>query len=135
VQLGVADMYNQLSSSPPIGDGPMDLWTYAVDPSVKVVRCLLEGMASEIAVDAHPIEPGLLFRHLTAVFVVVILALVVAIVWKRGGIAWLLQHSPQAATAVVGFAWWLWLWPSFLGLIILLVGIFSTARRLWLPNR
>ena len=129
-KLDVSQTYQQLSAAAPASDGPSALWMHTIDALATPTRCAIDGGDGSIAIQYHLAEGDGLLRRLAAAAAAAILALAAAIGWKRGIAPRLVQRWPQAAVSAVGIVWWLWLWPSFLGLLILLAGLLTAARRL-----
>ncbi|MEN6457671.1 MAG: hypothetical protein ABFC63_01970 [Thermoguttaceae bacterium] len=80
--------------------------------------------------DADPLAPRLL-----AAGCALLLGALTILAWRRG---WLrpLTRRPWAAGLMLGVAWWLWLSPSALGLLIALVcGLVAVRRRMVQTSR
>jgi hypothetical protein len=93
-----------------------------------VVRCAFEGRADSLQLDSRPAEGSGFFVRLMAAVVLALLACAVAAGAIPGRLTAPLQRWPRAAGMVLGLLWWLWLWPSIVGLAIVLGCAIAAAR-------
>ncbi|HBO43931.1 MAG TPA: hypothetical protein DD670_08370 [Planctomycetaceae bacterium] len=73
-------------------------------------------------------------RNLPGVLLLVLFVATAHLAVRRGVHRAVLNFWPEAMVIVAGLAWWLWLSPSVLGLVVVLAGFWRTVRRLW-PKR
>ena len=61
--------------------------------------------------------------------------LLLGLAFHRGLLGELFRRWPHLICVAVGLAWWLWLWPSIFGLLIVAAGMASLLRGGWKPSR
>lgn len=103
---------------------PAGAWSYYV----------AEGGNAELALDLRPssLTPG----ESRAIGLLAIVAAAAAGIWliRRPAALDLLYRWPHLIGVVVGIAWWAWLWPSWVGLLIAAANIWLALRFAW-PGR
>ena len=128
-KLDVSQTYRQLSTAAPVGDGADALWTRAVATLARPTRLAIDGGASSITLQYCPVREAGWLRRLAAAMAAAILALATAVAWHRGLVQRLVQRWPAVVVSAVGLVWWLWLWPSLLGLLIVVGGLLAALGR------
>ena len=118
----------QQGSETPQVSSPHRLGLSGPDGSVRALRCVTEGEASTLLLDYRPTEPNSFVLRLGDVFLLGILALLVVWGMRRGDFLALVQRRPHTAGVLVGLAWWLWLWPSAFGWVVVLASVVDAIR-------
>jgi hypothetical protein len=96
------------------------LVTYAFSDGIHSLTLLCRAEGSDNVLRRLPSAAGL-----------AALVLLGALAARRKPVAAMWQQWPQAVGILVALAWWLWLWPSWLGPVILLVCLFATVNAAW----
>ena len=95
-------------------------WRQLTEKSGSVVSCAIDGPADSIAVNfaaaTSQAWPARLAEAAGFLAIMVLLALLL----RRGLIGNWFVHWPYLFGVGLGIAWWLWAWPSALGLVIVL---------------
>jgi hypothetical protein len=128
---GLTDILSRETAETPTARLPLyhqRQWPNAAAPPARYVAA---GHAPTITIDYRPVEHLGIAGRIGACLCVGI-AVFVFVAGVRCG-AWMaiLKKWPYAAGVVFGLAWWLWLWPSVLGLAMVLVCLIvcRAARR------
>jgi hypothetical protein len=89
------------------------------------------GSVSEVML-THPLGPTLdLYLRFVAAFSILAASAWLVLRGNSNLASDFLLRWPYAAAVVLGIAWWLWLSPSALGLIIAITGVIGALRDLW----
>jgi hypothetical protein len=128
-RIGAANVFDALQEQPQPVDQPGQLWQFAFGGQRPVTACVVEGAAPTVTVRyPYADNPDWLQRFgccvlLVAGWVVICRTLPAFDAPRR----W-----PQLLGVIVGLAWWLWLSPSVVGLVIvgisLLAGLHPSLR-------
>lgn len=115
--------------------GPADVWSTALGGRTPTLYCSQSGAAErlELAV-VRPAVSGVGWRLLLAPLLTAA-ALIVYLLVKRGVLGEWLLRWPHVFGVLLGLAWWLWLTPSLLGWVIVLVSVVSAWRLPWRAPR
>jgi hypothetical protein len=136
-QLGVTDLQEQAARNAQFATQAPDIADVtAVQPRL-IGRWIFPGVAEKIEIEAteesHTSHPG---RSVMAFLLLGVASLSVLAYSRREWDRWL-QPYPQLLFLLAGLAWWIWLTPSILGLVCVLVCALSlafTVRR-WARQR
>ena len=95
------------------------------------IRLAFEGSAPTLVmVGANNSLPNLLQRSMTVVAIALLFAIVfLARSWRS--VCEFVATWPHLLGVIFGIAWWLWLSPSFLGWVIVMISLVSAARPSW----
>jgi hypothetical protein len=96
------------------------LWTASLDEPRRVTVCEIPGRADSLTLRYAPVSGGGLFGRLIAAAVVAAMALLAALLRRRGVLGPWLARRPYVFGVAMGLAWWLWLWPAEVGLLLVL---------------
>jgi hypothetical protein len=102
--------------------------TGSASASQPVMRCAVEGRADSLMFDSRPVDGRGLFYRLSAAIVLGLLACLAVAGAMPGTVTAALRRWPYAAGVALGLAWWFWLSPSVLGLVIVLGCVFAAGR-------
>ncbi len=133
---GPASLGAGVAEEPPAGDsarpgqraaaeGPLgpaaSLWLASLDDPRRVTVCAVEGRADALTLRYAFFSGGGLLGRLAAAALLAALAVAAALTWRRKLLGGYLARWPYAGGVVIGLAWWLWLWPGAVGLLIAFV--------------
>jgi hypothetical protein len=107
--------------------------TFSTGPSGAGDRTyyVAEGGADHIALEIIPLVPSATRVQILALLAIA--ALLAASIWlshSPAGIEFLIRW-PHAVAIGVGIVYWAWLWPSWLGLLLAIGGLFFAVRTSW----
>jgi hypothetical protein len=114
---------------------PARLWLDRPDSPAPTLRCVVEGKTDALLLDYRSAESAALVSRLGGILLAAAGILVVVGGIRHGVLVRLLNRWPHAGGVLVGLAWWLWLWPSALGGLIVLASVASAIRSNWLRAR
>ena len=134
-RLGLLDVLGQLTTSGASSGDAAQSWSSLLDRPEGVFRWAFEGEAPVIVVAYRQVECGWLARRLGSASMLAALVLLVGLALHRGLLGELFRRWPHLICVAVGLAWWLWLWPSIFGLVIVAASIASLLRSGWKPSR
>jgi hypothetical protein len=130
-RVGLADSLTRLLREPAPIHQPADVWFRTLDRRRTVTWAVGGAGSHSITPRYQPVETdGFAPRLLAAVALG--LAALAACAAVAGGL-WLqlFQRWPHFVGIALGLAWWLWLWPSALGWVIVLAVLFTLLRPAW----
>jgi hypothetical protein len=108
---------------------PPDLWSAALARPRTRARSLFNSASATIAVRYPHADSADWWARLVVVLAAIGVVLLVKLAMRRGlPVADWLRRWPQPLGVMLGLAWWLWLSPSLLGLLLALVSLVSTWR-------
>lgn len=128
-RLGTQKILNDLSANQPSADSPGDLWQFAANEFSTPVMFSSSGFGGSLAMTPAAGHAGEFFARL---FTIAMVATVIAGLFWLGGREDILDtvaRRPEILGAVVGFAWWFWLSPSFAGFAVFFLSIGLAVRR------
>jgi len=116
----------QISPSPAAADMPKagDIaaqWQRFVEEGQATVSRATSGPVDAIAVDYRPMEAQSWLPRLAGCAALLIVLGVAAVLIRRGLVSTWFARWPYLFGVGIGLAWWLWLAPSVVGLLIVLV--------------
>jgi len=118
-RLGTTDLWNANPSGPEVATEPNDLWTLTEAAVRAPVRGMFAGPIMSVAVRYPRRGEGDFVERLWLVLlgaaVVMLWLLAERQKWPLGD--WL-RRWPHAVGVILGLAWWLWLTPSVVGLLV-----------------
>jgi hypothetical protein len=116
----------------PTSPGARELWELVQPGRASVVRRTFTGAGAgkiDLEIEPPPSSPRNL-RWLAAVAFALAAVILFALAWRGRLGDWLLRW-PHAVGVLAGLAWWLWLTPSALGWLVVLVSVVAALRRPW----
>jgi hypothetical protein len=135
-RLDAEEIYRQFSTATATGtDEPAELWAQNLGGHGAPTRCLTTTNTDSLVLDYRPINRSNDLLPLAVAVILAVAFVAVAILWSRGIASHWLQSWPYLCLAPLGIVWWLWLWPSVLGLVVLLGCLLATVRKIVLPSR
>ena len=114
----------------PVGDA-VESWSSLLDRPEEVSRLSFEGNTRAITVAYIETESGWLSRRLGLASMVLTFVLMLGLALHRGLLGEFFCRWPHLVCVLLGLAWWLWLWPSIIGLLIVAVSLASLLRSPW----
>jgi hypothetical protein len=106
-----------------------EVWGQGFRQAATRTRYTLSGSASSLQPTYAPEPESDLSQRLALAFILGIGAGGVIVALRRGMPGDLLVRWPGAFGVAAGLFWWLWLWPSVLGLVIVLLCLSTLLRR------
>lgn len=126
-QLGVTEFWERLLSLPASRVGPGAIWDHTEFGSAP--RCFFssdEASSTVLQVEFLAEESDKPFAASPVLYVsAVLFGLLIA--WAIGG----LHRWPHSCGVVLGLCWWLWFWPSVVGLLLIGASLYSAMRSGW----
>lgn len=116
---------------PPGADSQRRPWPPAVDGIDGWVHCVADGGAEQTSVELSREDVPFRFGWLLGILGIGSGA--VATVWlaNQEVVRDVLHRWPHAAVVLAGLVWWAWLWPSWLGLVIVAASLVLLFRTGW----
>ena len=113
--------------------GSMDLASTVQDfgESANVALYAVEGPATSIIVEMKPAEHIGPAGRITASLCLAGVVCLFILGLRRGTWATILKDRPCTVGIAAGLAWWCWLWPSVLGMVVMLVCLVAW----WIAHR
>jgi hypothetical protein len=112
-------------------DNPPALWQFCLDRPDNAARCLAADGATSVVLDYQPRGSDSWWGRFLAACG---LGLVVAACLtgsRRGVLPAFVSRWPHVLGVAAGLAWWLWLWPSAFGWLIILASLICSIRSGW----
>jgi hypothetical protein len=102
----------------------------------RTLRCAVQGPLTSITIAMADPELRDVLARWSCVLAIVGGGIVLAMTRRRSK-PWLdwLGRWPQLVLALAGIAWWLWLAPSVLGLVVLAIAVIGSFSSLWRAKR
>ena len=97
------------------------MWQGAVDEAQVVARYTFDGGRDTLTFRYNLIDSEQWAGRLVAAAVYLSLIAAAAYLLRRGTLSQCFARWPHAFGIVLGLAWWLWLWPGVIGLLIVLL--------------
>ena len=97
------------------------------DTAQPLVRCAFHDRMDSLTLDCQHAEPDPFSHRLGFAAMLVMLTCLAAVGLARGNLTEKLRRWPHILGVVLGLVWWLWLWPSILGLGIVLASILAAG--------
>lgn len=115
-------------------DGNDATWLGAWQTRPAPLRCITDGNATSLAVSVARRQRDD-SQHWLAAAVLVALAIFAVAALRTGLADAAYSRWPQLAGVALGLAWWLLLWPSVLGLVIVAASLIASVRPGWKRRR
>ena len=108
---------------------------WAPSRSASTTRRVADGAAPSITVSYDAPQSDWLAHNLAGPLAMIAMT-VLLVLGIRQGVLWaLFARWPHFLGVIVGVSWWIWLWPSIFGWVIVLVSFFALFRSAWRPRR
>ena len=126
-QLGVTEFWERLGSLPASRVGPGAMWDHTEFGAAPRYYFSSDGAsAAVLQVEFAAKRPGKPFAASPVLYVsAVLFGLLTA--WAIGA----LHRWPHSCGVVLGLCWWLWFWPSVVGLLLIGVSLYCAIRSGW----
>ena len=95
------------------------LWRWSLDDPHTVLHCAVAGRANLLTVRYDQARDTWARRWLAAALLLALWA-GLGVLWRRGFVPGWFGQWPLVLGIAGGLAWWLWCWPSSLGLVIVM---------------
>ncbi len=129
-RLGAGEILTQAAAEASVSDDPIELWLWTLEQPQSVVRFVSDQAGDAITlVYRKPTDGEQAWRLVAAAGLALATAVLVWAV-RRGIAAPVLRQWLPLWGIAAGVAWWLWLTPSILGLVLMLVAFGGGLRRL-----
>ena len=133
--MGVAEIRARLAAGPRVAEAAEELWPPTLDRSQPASRCVVRGPSDSITLSYHATGVQRFdSRPRAAILLGAVVLLLVAGMRRGLRSAWACRW-PHLLGVGAGLAWWLWLWPSILGLVLALLSLAASVRWVWRPSR
>jgi hypothetical protein len=120
----------------PWSDWTEATWLGAWQTRPAPLRCVTKDGSSALAVSMLPsAAAGRRWRDWLPPTVLAVLVILAVLAVQSGLAAAAFSRWPHLAGVGVGLAWWLWLWPSALGWVIVAVSLLASLRPGWRRRR
>jgi hypothetical protein len=134
-RLGLDKIWTQAASQPVVAVEAAELWPPADDGELPPTRAATTGAISSVSVAyAERQDTDFPWRALAAM-VLATGAAGMVISLSRPTTGEFLRRWPHVIGVLVGIFWWLWLWPSIFGWVIIVVSLLTSFRTGWRPRR
>jgi hypothetical protein len=107
----------------------------ALDRRCSIARCATQGGPGSMTLSYRRIEAGWFCGRLPGALALGMLICLTVLGVRRGLLPGLLDRLPHRVVVIAGLAWWLLLWPSVLGVVIVLLSLTGWLRSRWRPRR
>jgi hypothetical protein len=115
--------------SEPIHAGNLrEIWNARRDNSSNIIRLAAMKNTPSISLEYHRRESNDLASRLCWAIVLGLAVPMVALGLRRPRLGRWLDRRPYVVAGLIGLAWWLWLWPSALGFLIVFISLIAAAR-------
>ncbi len=130
-RLGTSAVLTQLLTNAPLADDPAELWQRSLDRPLEVTRCTFDGKSDSITLSYHRTESARSQPWLSMSLMIVLVFGLIVFGLRRGTLTEWSKRWPAAIGVAVGLFWWLWLSPSILGWVIVLVSLIAGILPRW----
>jgi hypothetical protein len=125
----LAMLAQELSKQQPSHDQPAELWDQLQSGEGSTTHFVVRQQAAPPQVRFVRAGQSGLLRRLAAAAAVALATLLLVPILRNGMVAEFLRRWPYAAGVAAGLAWWLWLSPSVVGWLLILVSLAAAFRR------
>ena len=119
----------ELSKQQPLHDQPAELWDQLQSGEGSATHFVVRQQAAPPQVRFVRAGQSGLLRRLAAAAAVALAMLLLVAILRNGMVVEFLRRWPFAAGVAAGLAWWLWLSPSVVGWLLILVSLAGAFRR------
>jgi len=127
-RLGVSHLRSRATAETARNAAPPELFDDVTACRAPVARCMFQGAVDRVAVRQERADAGdLPLRIFVALALAAATALATVFLRRHAAREWLVRW-PRAMAVLIGLAWWLWLTPSWLGWVIVAIGLASSVR-------
>jgi hypothetical protein len=130
-RFGAAGILSQISSGTQAAGHAEDLWAWSPDPPAPTALLAFSPGVDSLALDYSPTTASDLASRLAFALALAIAVPLGAFGLGRGRARQWLAERPHIVTGCIGMAWWIWLWPSMLGCLIVLVSVLAAVKSHW----
>jgi hypothetical protein len=116
-------------------DNPPALWQFCLERPDRATRCLAADGAASVVLDYQARASDSWWGRLLAACGLGLLVAACALERRRRASLALLSRWPHVLGVIAGLAWWLWLWPSALGWVVILASLVCSIRSGWKWSR
>jgi hypothetical protein len=109
----------------PLRAGLPGRWRTALDESQAVTRCEVAGRCDSLTLCYRSAAPDAMSARLAGAAMWASLVALAVVLVRRGTLWQAFARWPHVFAIALGLAWWLWLWPSIVGLAIVAVVLVS----------
>jgi hypothetical protein len=120
---------------PSAADNPPALWQFCLERPERATRCLAAEGAASVVLDYQGRESDSWWGRFFAACGLGLLVVACLVGSRRGVSLSVLSRWPHVLGVIAGLAWWLWLWPSALGWLVILACLVGSIRSGWKWSR
>jgi len=131
---GLADLMREFKQED-LGGEPAELWN-RVAASGAATQCFLaqrDGPAPRFR--GLRIGSTGLWQRVAVAAALALATLLLMAASRRGVLVELVRRWPQGVIVAIGICWWLWLSPSFVGWVLVALGLLTVFRAPWAAHR
>lgn len=130
-QLGIEDLLAGAARQDSAADSLEQVWLAGLDRSGSLYYFDLQGSKATMRLQEPRGRAGAIAMFWLPSLLLVGVTIVVSTGMRRGWFQEWLVRWPHLAGVLVGVVWWLWLWPSAVGLVIVLLSLIASYRFSW----
>jgi len=134
-RLGLSLVLEELTAKDIAVNDAAQSWSSLLDRPLEVARLSFSGNVPAVTVAYSETESGWLSRRMGSASILVTLVVILGLALHRGLLGELFCRWPHLVGVLAGIVWWLWMWPSVLGLLIVAASLASLLRGGWKTTR
>jgi hypothetical protein len=130
-RLQTTQLWDAWSGTPPRPAQAPDAWRVATEPFMATTYAANKGKTESLELAAIDRASSAFWSRSAVTLVIVLLAGLAYGAFSRGWIQPLVAQWPHLGGVLLGLVWWLFLWPAFLGWLIVGISVLGVFRKPW----